>query len=122
MKKFFIMMLAVAGGVALGIRVEKSIPEQHAVLEVNLVPDTLEEYKDSILLENALRQGGSLDMATNREYTKFLRAFDDNFEAFATVDQDNNYIIRSAILNWISSKGWKLISISADRDTYVFVR
>ena len=122
MKKFFIMMLAVAGGVALGIRVEKSIPEQHAVLEVNLAPSTREWHKDSILLENALRQGGSLGVAMDSEYTEFLCAFDGNFEAFATVDQDNNYIIRSAILNWISSKGWKLISLSADRDTYVFVR
>ena len=122
MNKFLSILVAVVAGVVVGIRVEKLIPEQHAVLEVNLVPYTREEHKDSFLLSNALRQGGSIEVAMEGEFTSFLQEFDSSFEENATVNQDGKYVIRSAILNWISSKGWRLISLSADNATYVFVK
>ena len=122
MNKFIAILVAVAIGVAVGIRAEKLIPEQHAVLEVTIFPYTQEEYKDTVLLNNALHQGGSLDMAMDEEYTNFLRELDDGFETYATANKDRKYIIRSAILNWVSSKGWKLLALSSDSCTYVFVK
>lgn len=122
MNKFLSILVAVVAGVVVGIRVEKLIPEQHAVLEVNLAPSTQAGHKDAVLLEHVLRQGGNLDVALDGEYTEFLRQFDFRFDEYATINKDGNYVIRSAILNWISAQGWQLISLSADRDTYVFVK
>ena len=123
MNKFIIVFFAVALGVVVGVRVEKAIPEQHAVLEVFLTPYAITANKDEVLLSNALSKGGRIDIVADSECVEFLREFDSSFDEYGTLDRENKYKITWAIINWISSKGWKLIrDDSAAGGTYIFIK
>lgn len=119
MNKLLITLVAAAMIFICGCR-----EEEHAVLEVTF---SSSPEKDKTLLQNVLRIGGSLECGHNSEYVDFLRSCDENFERTAASDSDGRYRIRAAILNWISSKGWKFqqkfcINLNENNSEYYFVK
>ena len=98
--------------------------ERHAILIVSFhgLPD-----KDNILLQNALRTGGSLRCGDSSDYVDFLRSYDRYFDTTAASDSNGQFLIRPAILNWISSNGWKFqqkfcINLNEGNAEYYFVK
>lgn len=96
----------------------------HAILVVKFssIPD-----KDKVLLRNVLRTGGALTCGYDSDYANFLREFDPNFEFAAASNADGKYIIHPAVLNWISSKGWKFqqkfcINMNYENAEYYFIK
>ncbi len=96
----------------------------HAILVVRF--DSSPE-EDRVLLENVLRKGGGLTCGYDSDYVAFLRRYDENFDAAAASDKDGKFSIQPAILNWISSKGWKFqqkfcINLNNDNAEYYFIK
>ncbi len=97
---------------------------RHALLVVTFSKSPV---KDATLLSNVLRTGGSLECGSSGDYVSFLRENDENFDMAAASDENGKFIVRPAILNWISSKGWKFqqkfcINLNADNIEYYFVK
>lgn len=96
----------------------------HAILKVTF---SSSPEKDETLLRNVLRIGGSLECGYDSEYANFLRSYDENFDMAAASDSNGKYRIHPAVLNWISSKGWKFqqkfcINLNEDNAEYYFVK
>jgi len=98
--------------------------ESHAVLLVRFRdnPNT-----DTKLIENALKVGGLLDCGHNRQYVKVIKSMGDDFDKFGAEDSEGSYFILPAVLNWISSKGWKFqqkfcINMNNDNAEYYFTK
>ena len=83
--------------------------------------------KDKVLLDNALRVGGMITCGSDGDYVTFLRNYDENFDAAAAENSNGKFVIRPAVLNWLSSKGWKFqqkfcINLNEDNAEYYFVK
>lgn len=82
---------------------------------------------DKVLLNNALRVGGLITCGNDGDYVTFLRSYDKNFDAKAATNSKGDFLIRPAVLNWLSSKGWKFqqkfcINLNEDNAEYYFVK
>lgn len=83
--------------------------------------------KDRVLLDNVLRVGGAITCGCDNDYVSFLRNYDGNFDATAALDREGRYVIQPAVLNWISSRGWKFqqkfcVNLNHDNAEYYFVK
>lgn len=96
----------------------------NAVLIVHFDDDA---EADDVLLDNTLRRGGYLEMSTSSAYVEFLRKHDKYFDLAAASNEEGKFLVLPAILNWVSSKGWKFqqkfcINLNSDNAEYYFVR
>lgn len=96
----------------------------HAVLVVRFSssPD-----EDRVLLGNALRKGGMITCGYDGDYVRFLREYDEDFDEAAASNKDGKFSIHPAVLNWISSKGWKFqqkfcINLNDENAEYYFIK
>ena len=63
----------------------------------------------------------------NRDYTMVVEKIDKKFDDFGAVDSNGSYYILPAVLNWISSQGWKFqqkfcVNMNDDNAEYYFVK
>lgn len=98
--------------------------EKHAVLTVTFgdSPET-----DHAQIENTLKIGGFLKCGADSDYVKVLKDIDSKFENYGAIDSKGAYYILPAVLNWISSKGWKFqqkfcINMNDNNAQYYFVK
>ena len=96
----------------------------HAVLTVRFSasPET-----DVTQIKNTLKIGGMLRCGYDREYTKTIKQIDKKFDDFGAADSNGAYYILPAVLNWISSQGWKFqqkfcVNMNNDNAEYFFVK
>ena len=90
---------------------DRAINGKHAILIVRLSYATygtreIAPDMDAVLLRNVLSGGGTITCGCDHEYIEFLRTFDSNFDMAAAANKDGKFNVKSAILNWIASKGW----------------
>ncbi len=119
-KKLVTVIIAIVA--ALWIFGDKA--EKHAVLTVTFgdFPET-----DQAQIANALKIGGLLKCGADSKYVKVLKGIDSKFERYGAIDSNGSYYILPAVLNWISSKGWKFqqkfcINMNNDNAQYFFVK
>ena len=82
---------------------------------------------DIQLIENALKIGGLLDCGSNQQYVNVIKSIDEDVDKFGAKDSKGSYYIMPAVLNWISSKGWKFqqkfcINLNNDNAEYYFTK
>ena len=82
---------------------------------------------DTQLIENTLKIGGLLDCGSDQQYVKVIKSMDGDFDKFGATDSQGSYYIMPAVLNWISSKGWKFqqkfcINLNNDNAEYYFTK
>ena len=97
---------------------------KHSVLTVRFSsrPET-----DVTRIKNTLKIGGMLKCGYNRDYTMVVEKIDKKFDDFGAVDSNGSYYILPAVLNWISSQGWKFqqkfcVNMNDDNAEYYFVK
>lgn len=97
---------------------------RHAVLTVRFSsnPET-----DITRITNTLKIGGMLKCGYDKEYAKVVESIDEKFDKFGAADSNGSYYILPAVLNWISSQGWKFqqkfcINMNDDNAEYYFVK
>ena len=96
----------------------------HAVLVVRFsgIPDV-----DETLVKNVLSKGGAITCGYDSDYVRFLREYDEDFDEATASDKDGKFLIHPAVLNWISSKGWKFqqkfcINLNEENVEYYFIK
>lgn len=96
----------------------------HAVLVVRFsgTPDV-----DEVLVKNVLSKGGAITCGYDSDYVRFLRRYDEDFDEAAASNKDGKFSIHPAVLNWISSKGWKFqqkfcINLNDENAEYYFIK
>ena len=121
----FMSVVACVAGCRDNITSLESAITGHAILVVRF--SNAEPDMDKVLLNNALRIGGILVCGYDSEYVKVLREYDENFDAAAASNKDGQFTIQPAVLNWISSKGWKFqqkfcINLNENNAEYYFIK
>ena len=99
---------------------------KHAVLIVRL-NNGYGDDADAEQICNALKIGGYLELSADKRGAEFIRSIDEKFDVFGASDANGTYYIKPAILNWISSHGWKLQQVwrsdfNGINVEYIFVR
>ena len=113
-----------------GINIEGyfgSFMGKHAVLIIRINNDFKDLDPDAEQIRNALKVGGYVELATDKSGAEFIRSVDVKFDLFGASDANGEFYIRPAVLNWISSHGWKLqqvwcINFNEENMEYIFVR
>lgn len=80
------------------------------------------DASDSVQVNNALRNGGSIVIKDSNDGYK--KAFGEEYGRYGASDSSGYYYTKGAVLNYIASRGWKLIQAPSSglTDEYYFVK
>lgn len=78
-----------------------------------------DDLSDSTQIRNALKSGGMMRLNMDELSTEFTK----NIERYAAQTEGGNYWVLGAILNYVASEGWELVSTptSGLSNIYYFV-
>lgn len=100
-----------------------SFSSSHRVLLVNMEDDiSISKASDSVQVKNGLNNGGTIRIKDSND--GYEKAFGKAYVAYGAEDSSGSLWTKGAVLNYISSHGWKLIQApsSGFSDTYYFTR
>lgn len=111
-----IVMVFVSGGCGL------SENKNHKVLIVSL-SNSSGLANDKVYIEKALRNGGYIEIDTDT-----VRSIDPKWlDNYSTTNGEGSYLVRPMLLNWVSSRGWKLqtvfcVNLNVENQEFYFIK
>ena len=100
-----------------------SFSSSHRVLLVSLEDDiSASNASDSVQVNNGLHNGGTIRIKDSND--GYAKAFGKAYMAYGAENSSGSLWTKGAVLNYISSHGWKLIQAPSTgfSDTYYFTR